>query len=195
MVFVGLLVVEAVAAAIAAKLGAEGISRLVAGGAGKATETVVVRYTGYGKGSRGKDDSALRQFLTQEIEQTRNGLRNVVDILNNKKEKPGAASAKGCIDELDLFFNDVRLVPTKRVAFLSDDNVKVDKDTIERIKDMDRQVVEKLSIVGETTKRMAQMMLDGQALQHEKEFGKMRLYLNDMRSLFKDRMVHISSMK
>jgi len=183
--------IETIAAAVAAKLSSDGITRVVNG----KDSALVVRYGGYGKGLRNKDDAALRQFFTQEVELTRNGLRNVVDVLNQKKEKAGAAAARQCIDELDLFLNDIRTVPTKRIAFLTDEKVSISGDLIEKIKDLDRQVVEKLSIVGETTKRMAQILVEGQQLQLEKEFGKMKLYLNEMRQLFRDRMVNIQSLK
>jgi hypothetical protein len=185
------MVIETIIAAIAAKLGSEGISRVIDG----KDSQLVVRYGGYGKGPRAKDDAAIRAFFSQEIEATRNNLRNIVDILNKKKERSGAVAARECIDELDLFLNDVRTTPAKRVAFLTDDRISVSGDVIERLKDLDRQVVEKLSIVSETAKRMAQMLVEGQKFSLETEFGKMKLYLNDMRQLFKDRMVNISSLQ
>ncbi|HLF06093.1 MAG TPA: hypothetical protein VI893_02770, partial [Thermoplasmata archaeon] len=113
--------IETIAAAVAAKLSSDGITRVVNG----KDSALVVRYGGYGKGLRNKDDAALRQFFTQEVELTRNGLRNVVDVLNQKKEKAGAAAARQCIDELDLFLNDIRTVPTKRIAFLTDEKVSI----------------------------------------------------------------------
>jgi hypothetical protein len=193
--FAGLLIIEAVAAAVVAKMGSEGISRLIGGGAGKGAEALVVRYSGYGKGKRGQDDSAFRQFLSQEIEQTRNGLRNVVDVLNKKKDKTGAGAARECIDELDMFFNDVRTVPTKRLAFVMDKDVKVDQGMVDKIRGLDVQMVEKLSIVSETARRMAEMLVQGKTLDAGKEFGTMKLYLNQLRGLFKDRLVGIESLK
>jgi hypothetical protein len=194
MAFAGLLIIEAVAAAVVAKMGAEGISRLVKGAAGAGTDHLVVRYSGYGKGKRGQDDSAFRQFLSQEIEQARGNLRNVVDVLNKKKDKSGAAAARECIDELDLYFNDVRTVPTKRLAFVMDKDVKVDQTMIEKIRGLDVQMVEKLSIVSETARRMAEMLVQGKPLDAGKEFGTMKLYLNQLRGLFKDRLVGIESL-
>lgn len=155
---------------------------------GKKEEAIVSSYWGYEDGHRSKDDSKIRQFLSGEIERGRSSLRTCVDLLVKEKKAALAGPIRECMDELDLFLNEVRLGPSQKAVVFFDKKGKVDDAVLEKLRKADLDVTHRLSVIAEASQRISRMLVDGTSLDLKTEFQRVRLYIQQTREQYKQRV-------
>jgi hypothetical protein len=156
-------------------------------------EVLVASYGGYSRKTRSSDDKAVRDFLLGEIDRGRRELRSLIEAARDKQAAAAVKRARECIDELDGFQEDVRLGARKRAALFFDDKAKIDADVLDKLKQADLDVIEKLSIVAETAERLATLAEDGQQVDFAAECSKLKPFLRGARALYRQRITLMDS--
>lgn len=151
-------------------------------------EAIVSTYWGYEQGHRQKDDSRIREFLSGEVERGRGNLRTAVDLLVKEKKTSAVGPIRECLDELDLLLNEVRLGPTQKAVIFLDKKGKIDQAVVDKLRSMDTEVIHRLSVIAEASKRLSQLIVDGSQVDITTEFRRMRLYIQQTREQYKQRV-------
>ncbi len=148
-------------------------------------------YYNYTRGKRKEDDVAVRRKLMAEMEKSRTNLQNVMESLYEKKEKTSTNSVKRCIDEIDMFRNEVDLSEMGHsYPFFSIQNT-ADENSVTKLVEYDKSLVLGLENVTKATMMLNNALLDGQQLDSASELKKVQQYISNYRNEYKDRKDYI----
>lgn len=152
---------------------------------------IISKYTGYAEGKRKEDDLAVKKAIKNEIDKSRNHLKNVLEIVYEKNEEAGIKTAKKVLDELDIFANEIDLSEAgHRYGFFSTHR-GASLHSLKKLIKFDRELIEKMSNVTEASNRIEKVMLGEEELNLSMELGKIRNYVTDARNKYKDRIEYL----
>lgn len=151
-------------------------------------ETIVSNYWGYSSGHKQEDDSKIRAFLSQEVDRGRSNLRTAIDLMVKAKKAGAVGPLRDCLDELDMLLNEIRLGPTQKAVIFMDKHGKINEASVEKLKSMDLDVIHKLSVIAETTRRLSEMIVDGKDVNLSLEYNRIRLFIQKTREIYRSRV-------
>lgn len=140
-------------------------------------------------------DIEFRKKLRAEIIKSKENLKNIIDELYETSDFKKIKTVKKVIDELDLFSNEVVLSKVGRNPKAASDQSPVDTDTIERVLHFNKFISEKIENVTLSSEKIADMLIDQEDINLNREMKKIKQYVTNARNHYKKRNDLIKELK
>ena len=142
-----------------------------------------------------EEDLGFRKKLRAEIQKARENLKNIIDELYEDGEYKKINAAKKVIDELDLFANDISLSKMGHDTKIFSNRSPIEEEAIQRVIHFDKFIFEKIENVTLSSEQIADMMIDNDDLDLQREMKKIKQYITKARNQYEKRNDLIRELK
>jgi len=148
-------------------------------------------YTAYSRESAKEDEKAVRRKIINEMDKTRNNLKNSLEYARENGDKETSKRIRKVLDELDMFTNEVDLSGAGGKYPFFDPKYSIQKEDILKIADLDKFILENCVKVTETCKELQRNILQNKTQDLPYEYGHLRQSITNIRNKYQDRLDYI----
>lgn len=146
--------------------------------------------------NKGKDEYLIvRQKLITEILKSRENFDNIIGTLYETKDTKSINAVKKVIDELELFSNEVELSETGHKYLEQTPQSSINTKTINKLITFNNSLMDNLKIVTKTGNKISNLLLDEESLDIPFEMKKIKKYVIDARTKYKNSLELIKELK